>query len=72
MFLSQFVKAELAFSHGSADVERYFLLSEILLLSERASVPEKVLNAKLVCDSRIEHMEAKQKGFQFQKNFDCG
>ena len=47
MLLSKLVKAALTLSHGCASVERDFSLPGILFLSDRASISERVLNAKL-------------------------
>lgn len=45
--LASFVKACLSLSHGNSDVERGFSVSQRVLTAEKASMSEKMLNARL-------------------------
>ena len=67
MLFLKLVKAALTLLHGCSDAERGFPLTRILVSSDRASMSERVLNAKLCVIGELNTYGGKPERFSIPK-----
>lgn len=65
--IEKVVQAALALAHGSADVERGFSKSGLLLTEDKSNMSERMLNAKLSVSEGLENMISWYIRFPLQK-----